>query len=123
MGCAGAFAAAFNARDLDALAACVASDATARVDGAPFPDEQGRETIRDTSLVYLLRDEVPLLARTVDHPDVAILLLDHDGRLDVAIRVEESDGLASSLLYYTVPHRREIMEGIAKDTGLPLAEE
>ena len=111
-----AFVSAFNAGDLDALAACVSTDAVAQVDGAPFPQEVGRAMIRDTSFQYLLG--LGLRARAVDHPDAAVVLLDEDGCVDMAVRIEEADGHATSLLYYTLPHRREIVAAIARDLGL-----
>ena len=114
--------AAFNARDLEALAECLAPDAKARVEGAPFPEEVGRETIRDTSLAYLLGEDARLHAEAVDHPEVSVVLFDGRGRLDVAIEFEESDGLAVSLTYYTVPNAPERLAAIASDLGRPLAD-
>ena len=120
---ADAFVAAFNRRDLAALAGLVATDAVARVDGAPFPEERGREVIRDTSLAYVLGEDLALHARPTEHPDVEVLLLDADGRLDMALAVEHADGLARSIVYYTTPHRREVMSDIANALGLSLAED
>ena len=115
------FVAAFNARDLDALAGCVAPDATARVDGAPFPIEEGRDAIRDTSLAYLLAISPPLRAQRADHPDAALLLLDTEGRVDMAIQIEEAATLARTVVYYTVPHRPEVVETIASALCLTVA--
>jgi hypothetical protein len=103
---------------------CLAPDATAVVDGSPFPIERGRTAIRDTSLAYLLDPEKVLTARDVDHPDAAILLLDATERLDVAIAVSRSpDGLLASLTYFTMPHRPEIVAAIATACGLEPAPE
>ncbi|MEE8107195.1 MAG: nuclear transport factor 2 family protein [Planctomycetota bacterium] len=118
------FVDAFNARDLDALAACLATDASAVVDGSPFPVERGRDAIRDTSLAYLLDREKELTARAADHPDAQVLLLDTAGRLDVAVALERSaDGLLVSLTYFTMPHRPEIVAAIASACDLQPAPE
>ena len=122
MAFAESFADAFNARDLDALASCVALDATARVEGAPFPEEVGRETIRDTSLSYLLSADPPLRAEAVEREDAAVLLLDARGRVDVAILVRESGGLANLLVYLTAPHAPDRLRKVAADLGLRIAE-
>ena len=116
------FVAAFNARDLDALANCVTPDATARVEGAPFPEEVGRETIRDTSFAYLLGDAPKLHGEVVRHADTSILLLDEQGRVEVAIQVEEIGGRGRSLVYFTMPNAPERLMRIARDLGRPVAE-
>ncbi len=113
------FVAAFNAHDLDALAGCLAPDATAVVDGSPFPVERGRVEIRETSLTYLTGQD--LYARAADHPEAAVLLLDDAGRLDMAVRVEELEGQITSLTYYTMPHRAEVVTRIAEDCGLEVS--
>ena len=122
MGVAKQFVAAFNARDLEALADCVAPNATARVEGAPFPTEEGREAIRDTSFAYLLGIDPPLRAQRVDHPEAALLLLDSWGRIDMAVRIEEVDGRAQTIQYYTMPHRPLVLTAIADSLGLPVAD-
>lgn len=73
------FVAAFNARDLQALAARLAPEATARVVGAPFPEEVGRDAIRETSLAYLLGDGSRLRAEGIQHRTADILLFDDRG--------------------------------------------
>ena len=122
MSAAERFVAAFNARDLEALADCVAPDATARVDGAPFPTEEGRQAIRDTSFAYLLGIDPPLRAQRVDHPEAALLLLDGQGRIDMAVRIEEVDSFARTIRYYTLPHRPLVVTAIADALGLPVAD-
>jgi len=111
------FAAAFNERDLDALAACVAEDATARVDGAPFPEEKGRDEIRATSLRYLLEDED---LRAVRHGaiDGWILLQDVEKRLDTAIECATSGGAVTALRYVTAPHRPGELHRVAQLAGM-----
>ncbi len=123
MAWADAFVAAFNRRDLGALADLLAPDAVARVDGAPFPEERGREQVRATSLAYVVGEEQGLRARTADLAATPVLLIDGAGRLDMAIAVEQCDGLATSLVYYTVPHRPEFVSEIARTVGLTVAEE
>ena len=123
MAWADAFVAAFNRRDLGALADLLAPDAVARVDGAPFPEERGREQVRETSLAYVVGEEQGLRARTADLPATPVLLVDDAGRLDMAIAVEQKDGLATSLVYYTTPHRPELVGEIARTVGLSVAEE
>ena len=129
MAWADAFVAAFNRRDLGALAYLLAPDAVARVDGAPFPEERGREQVRETSLAYVVAEEQGLRARTASLavteglPATPVLLIDDAGRLDMAIAVEQSGGLATSLVYYTVPHRPELVGEIARTLGLTVAEE
>lgn len=123
MDVAEAFVAAFNTGNLAGAAACLAEDAVARVEGAPFPEEQGRDTIRDTSLAYLMNDDKPLRADTVGIPDASILLLDEAGRVDVAIRIEVTDGKMTSLVYYTMPHCAEQLTKIAESVGRPVAPE
>ena len=115
------FAAAFNTRNAAGVAACLAPDAVARVEGAPFPEEQGREMIRETSIAYLLGDENPLRAITVGHPEASVLLLDAQDRADVAIRLEVGDGLVKSLVYYTLPNCPEVLTRVAAASGFPVA--
>ena len=121
MDVAEAFAAAFNTRNPAGVAACLAPDAVARVEGAPFPEEQGRDAIRDTSISYLLGDENPLRAITVGHPEASVLLLDQEDRADVAIRIEVGDSQVRSLVYYTLPNCPEVLERVAEATGFPVA--
>ena len=123
MSWADSFVDAFNRRDLDALASLVATDAVARVDGAPFPEEQGRAAIRNTSLAYMAGEELGLTARTANLPDTPVLLLDDQGRLDMAVEVRERDGLATSLVYYTMPNRPERVRAVAAAVGLAAAEQ
>ncbi|MBL4847960.1 MAG: nuclear transport factor 2 family protein [Planctomycetes bacterium] len=47
------FVEAFNASDLDAMAALLSTNATAQVLGAPFPEEQGADVIRHTSFPHI----------------------------------------------------------------------
>ena len=129
MAWADAFVAAFNRRDLGALADLLAPDAVARVDGAPFPEERGREQVRATSLAYVVGEEQRLRARTAGLPvteglpATPVLLVDVAGRLDMAIAVEQSDGLATSIVYYTTPHRPELVGEIARAVGLKVVED
>jgi len=110
------FVAAFNAGDLDALAACLAEDATARVDGAPFPEERGRAAIRETSLPYLLGEG--LRAIPCGTLEGWIGLHDGEKRLDVAIEFRsEGDGI-TWLRYVTAPHRPEELARLAPVFGL-----
>ena len=44
-------------------------------------------------------------------------------RATVLKPVEQSDGLATSLVYYTTPHRPEVVDEIARTLGLAVAEE
>ena len=103
------------------ISSCLASEATACVVGAPFPEEIGRDTIRDTSLAYLLDHEPHLRAEAVEHPAADILLLDDRNRVEMAIHVKEADGRATSLDYYTVPHRPDEVAEIARDLGREIA--
>ena len=103
------FAAAFNDRDLDALASLLAEDAVARVDGAPFPEERGRAAIRATSLPYLLRDRDLRAARL----EGWILLRNADGRLDCAIETRTDGERITALRYVTEPHRPEEFRRLA----------
>lgn len=112
------FAAAFNARDLDALADCLADDAVARVDGAPFPEEKGRDVIRKTSLPHLLEGS-ELRAVRSDTMQGWILLRDAAGRLDCAVEVTECDGRIAALRYVTAPHRPEELRSLADRAGMP----
>ena len=93
------FVNAFNAGDLDALAACVAEDAWAEVVDAPFPREEGRDKIRATSFAYLLGESL-----TAEMGEVEVLLRDSDGVVDMAVRFEEKDGLATVIRYFTRAH-------------------
>jgi len=121
MDVAEAFAAAFNTRNPASVAACLDPDATARVEGAPFPEEKGRDAVRDTSIAYLLGDENPLSAITVGHPEASVLLLDEQNRADVAIRFEVGDGVVQSLVYYTMPHSPDVLTRVAEASGYPVA--
>ena len=111
------FATAFNARDLNALKACLADHATAQVIGAPFPEEVGRDTIAQTSLPYLLEESRKLRAVTVEHPAVSVLLLDEQDRLDVAIHLEADSDVITLLHYYTMPNTPDRMTAIAAECG------
>jgi hypothetical protein len=122
MECIDRFVQAFNERDLTALAACLAADATAVVEGAPFPVELGRDAICKTSLPYLLDRSMALEARRVDHAAIAVALLDGAGRIDVGVETEEASGLLTSLRYLTMPHRPDELRSIAGDLGLAVAE-
>lgn len=122
MECIDRFVQAFNERDLAALAACLAEDAIAVVVGSPFPVESGREAIRVTSLSYLMDEAMALRAKSVDHPTIAIALLDAEGRLDVAIEAKLADGSLASLRYFTMPHCPDELRAIASDLGLVVAE-
>ena len=83
------FVRAFNDGDLDALSACLAEDAWAEVVGAPFPREEGRATIRATSLTYLLGESL-----TAEERESQVLLRDREGSVDMTLRFEERDGLS-----------------------------
>lgn len=122
MECIDRFVHAFNERDLTALAACLAEDAVAVVEGSPFPVESGREAIAVTSLPYLMDEAMALRAEAVDHPTIAITLLDAQGRLDVAIEAKQADGSLASLRYFTMPHRPDELRAIASDLGIAVAE-
>jgi ketosteroid isomerase-like protein len=106
------FATAFNDRDLDALAELLADDAVARVDGAPFPEERGRDMIRKTSLHYLLEENALRAARH----EGWILLRDGDGRLDCAVEARTDGDRITSLRYVTEPHRPD---EFGRLTGMP----
>jgi ketosteroid isomerase-like protein len=103
------FAVAFNDRDLDALASLLADDAVARVDGAPFPEERGRDMIRKTSLPYLLGNEGLRAVRR----EGWILLQDADGRLDCAVEAKIDGERITALRYVTEPHRPEELRRLA----------
>jgi len=103
------FAAAFNDRDLDALAGLLADDAVARVDGASFPEERGRDAIRTTSLPYLLRGTELRAVRR----EAWILLRDAAGRLDCAVETATDGERITTLRYVTEPHRPDEFRRLA----------
>jgi ketosteroid isomerase-like protein len=121
------FVAAFNAGDLDALAALLAADATAEVIGAPFPQEQGREKIRATSLPHLLDAELSLtaIAADVEGSPGLILVQGAAGAVDTAVLCTAApDGSALTRLeYLVVPHQPDRVAAVAAALGRPVATE
>ena len=74
-------------------------------------------------LVGIISDTHGLLrAEAVEREDAAVLLLDARGRVDVAILVRESGGLANLLVYLTAPHAPDRLRKVAADLGLRIAE-
>jgi hypothetical protein len=94
-----AFVDAFNAGNVDAMAACLAEDAWAEVVDAPFPREQGRSAIRRTSFSYLLGQDL-----TAESESDEILLRDSSGAIDMSLRYRTRDGLMTEIRYFTRAH-------------------
>lgn len=97
------FVAAFNARDLDALAALLEEDAEAEVVGIVF--EQGRAAIRDGSLHHTLFDEAgdPRAELGSFEGEAVVLLwylVEGERRLGDVLRFAEDEGGLRSLRYY-----------------------
>ena len=112
------FAAAFNARDIDAMAALLTPDATAQVVGAPFPEECGADKIRVTSFPYLC--DARLTASVVEIEGTEWVLLRNDaGEIDTALDVRRDGDLVTRIEYIVAPHRPERLRALGAACGLP----
>jgi len=102
------FAQAFNARDVAALKALFAPDATSQVMGSPFPEEKGVEEIAKKSLSHMLDDENPLTATPAELAGRGLILFhDGTGKLDAAAWVSESGERITRTEYIVKWHREE----------------
>ncbi|MCB9895367.1 MAG: HIT domain-containing protein [Planctomycetes bacterium] len=104
----GDFAAAFNARNVEALKALFAPDATSQVMDSPFPQENGIDEIAAKSLNHMLDEETPLTASVaqVDGKGV-ILFRTPEGKLDAAAWISEANGKITRTEYIVEWHRAE----------------
>ena len=123
-----AFAAAYNAGNVEALKALLTVTCQAQVVNAPFPTEIGRDQIATTSLPHILGDPPGALqARAVDVAGESVVVL-HDGPLldtVVRLRVAPADADAGSdaieAIHYLVTwHALEAMRPFAHAAGLKL---
>ena len=117
-----AFVAAFNARDLDALRALLAEDATAQVLGAPFPEERGAAAIATTSLPHLLEPDADLGAALAEHDGRRLVLLRRDrgaGPLDTVVEASVSGGRVRRLAYTVAPFRPDELAALGDALGIP----
>lgn len=108
---------AFNAGSVEAVAALLAEDAVAWVEGAPFPREEGADNIRATSLPHLLEGN---RLRAIPGSDW-IWLQNGNGELEVAIEWVAHEGRMTSLRYVTAPHAGEELQRLAVIAGMPAA--
>jgi hypothetical protein len=119
-----AFVEAFNARDLDAMAALLATDATAQVLGAPFPEEQGAEMIRHTSLPHVCDPELGLVASRVIFEGRDWILLripGESGPIDTALSAAVEGGAIQRIEYVVAPHQPERLRALGAACDLPTA--
>jgi len=120
------FADAFNARDLDAMTALLAPEATAQVLGSPFPVEERPATIRATSFAYLLAEEDgSLQAEPVRHAGTDYVLLRKSAgvrALDCVARLRVLEARIEGIEYLVSAFRKSELASLAAALGLPLAE-
>jgi hypothetical protein len=103
-----AFAEAFNARDVNALKALFATDATSQVMGSPFPEEVGVDDIAAKSLSHMLDPDTPLTASPAELAGRGLILFhDGEGRLDAAAYVSEAGEKITRTEYIVKWHREE----------------
>ena len=120
------FAAAFNARDLDAMAALLAENATAEVSKSDFGVEEGRQKIKETSLPHILGDESdpkPLAAETWNEDGTTYVLLreaEGDRALDCALKLEAGQGQIQRIDYLVLYHELEELTRISQKAGMKL---
>ena len=119
-----AFVDAFNRHDDSALCALLADDATARVLGAPFPEERGAQAIGNTSLPYLLDPKGHLgasVAEVEGAPGILLRAEDGEGPIDTAIRIETNADRICCLEYIVAPHEPSRLLAIGAALNLPTA--
>jgi hypothetical protein len=118
------FEAAFNLRDLDALAALLAPEATAQVLGSELHVEEGPATIRDTSLRYLLREEEgSLQAEARQHEGGNYILIRRsqgERPLDCAVRMSAAGDRITRLEYLVVWFREAELKALGAGLGIPV---
>lgn len=104
----GKFVDAFNARDVAALKALFAPDATSQVMDSPFPEEKGVEEIAAKSLNHMLDEDTPLTASVAQLDGRGVILFrDETGKINAAAWVSEAGGKITRTEYIVEWHRAE----------------
>ena len=110
------FVEAFNRGDVTEIGDALAPDASARVLGAPFPEEQGRDVILRTSIPHLL--DGSLRAEPVDVEGApGVVLCTEDGAIDVAVLVSVDEVHVTQLHYVTGPHEPDRLRAVGVALG------
>ncbi|MHC4840527.1 MAG: nuclear transport factor 2-like protein [Planctomycetota bacterium] len=116
------FADGYNAGNLETWAACFAEDAKSQVLDSPFPTEQGREVIKNTSCKHMLGEgDKPhaLTAKVVSDEgvDVVVFLQTDETKLD-CIAIVEGDELVKDCKYRVWWHSEDWLNEFAARHGL-----
>jgi hypothetical protein len=114
------FIAAFNARDLGALKAPLAADATAQVIGSPFPVEHGPDVIAATSLPHMPGGSgEELVAEAFDEAGQQwVLLIASDGTLDTAATAAVSEDGITRIEYFVTHFALDTVRRVANARGI-----
>ncbi|MCC6573999.1 MAG: hypothetical protein IT462_09420 [Planctomycetes bacterium] len=117
------FVAAFNQRDLAALKALLATDATAEVLGSGFGTERGPDDIGKKSLTHMLSDENPLIAEHFAlHGQTYVLFLNADKQLDTAATIQSATGKITRIEYLVTWFRADSLKPLAAARGIQIAQ-
>lgn len=111
----GAFVAAFNERDIDALVATLSDDVTAEVVGSPFGVETGPDDVRAKSLTHLLDEDAwgPLTAHALPYDGRQwIVFVGADGSVDCAASVDVVPAGVRRLDYLVVHFRPDELAAV-----------
>lgn len=108
-----AFAKAFTARNLTAMTALLAPDATTELVGSGFPPEEGAGAIREGSFAHLLEGE-GLTAEAMEFEGAPyVAFRDEDGEVDSLTALTVEDGAITKLRYHTRWHDEAFVERVS----------
>lgn len=108
-----AFARAFNARDLTAMTAMLAPEATTELVGSGFPAEQGAGAIREGSFAHLLEGEGLRAARLTFEGSDFVAFHAEDGTLDSLTSLTVDGDAITKLRYHTRWHDEAYVARVA----------
>ena len=107
-----AFAKAFTARDLTALTALLAPDATTELVGSGFPPEEGAGAIREGSFAHLLEGDGLTAEPLAFEGEAYVAFRDEDGELDSLAALTTTDGQITKLRYHTRWHDEAFVDQV-----------
>ena len=113
------FVASFNERQLSSLASLLNVGAVAQVVNAPFPREEGREAIMNTSIPYMAKGDLTASVVVLDGKSRVIFRTQKgDGALDAIAHIEMKDGGVERIDWITGPHCPVAMHEAGTSLGL-----
>ncbi len=113
------FVEAFNTRQLDPISSLLQDDAVAQVVEAPFPREEGRETIMKTSIPYMAGGDLAASVVVIDgHSRVIFRTQGGQGPLDVIAHIDLQDKHIQRIDWITGPHCPVELHKAGKALGL-----